>query len=65
MNHYSVHFVDRGNYVFALEQLDSSDDPGAIAKATSRPLPPFGAGFEVWRDERLIYRAVTRRRRLN
>jgi hypothetical protein len=58
MNKYSLHFIDRNDFVFALDQIESTTDSGAIVTARARPQPTFAAGFEVWREERLIYRAV-------
>ena len=58
MNNYSVHFIDRRNFVFALEQVECGTDAGVIVKAREHKLPPYAAGFEVWREERLVYRGV-------
>ena len=58
MGKYSLHFIDRRDFVFALEQVESNTDVGAIAEARKRPQPTYAAGFEVWRDDRLIFRAV-------
>ena len=58
MGKYSLHFIDRRDFVFALEQVESNTDVGAIAKARQQPQPTYAAGFEVWREDRLIYRAV-------
>jgi hypothetical protein len=60
MNNYSVHFIDRRNFVFALKQVESSTDAAVIAKAREDKLPPYAAGFEVWREERLVYRGALR-----
>jgi len=58
MNDYSVHFFDRKNFVFALEQLLSFSDAEAITEIREQQLPPYCAGFELWRGERLVYRGV-------
>ena len=60
LNSYSVHFIDRRNFVFALEQVASSTDAGVIAKARELKLPPYAAGFKVWLEERLVYRGALR-----
>jgi hypothetical protein len=53
-----VHFIDRKNFVFALEELPSLNDVEAIQDICEHRLPPYCAGFELWRGERLIYRAA-------
>jgi len=60
MNNYSVHFIDRRNFVFALEQVKCSTDAGVIARVRDHKLPPYAAGFEIWREERLVYRGALR-----
>jgi hypothetical protein len=58
LNSYSVHFIDRRNFVFALKQVKCSTDAGVILKAREHKLPPYAAGIEVWREERLVYRGA-------
>jgi len=58
MNSYSAHFFDRKNFVFALEDLLSFNDAEAIVEIRERRLPPYCAGFELWRGERLVYRGT-------
>jgi hypothetical protein len=60
MNDYYVHFIDRKNFVFALEELLSFNDAEAILEIRERRLPPYCAGFELWRGERLVYRGVVK-----
>ncbi|HEX4507526.1 MAG TPA: hypothetical protein VH722_17490 [Alphaproteobacteria bacterium] len=60
MKNYSVHFIDRRNFVFALEELLSFNDGEAILEIKERRLPPYCAGFEVWRGEHLVYRGAMR-----
>jgi len=55
---YSVHFIDRKNFVFALEELPSLNDVEAIQDICEHRLPAYCAGFELWRGERLVYRAA-------
>ena len=58
MNNYSVHFFDRKNFVFALEEVLGFSDAEAIMEIREQQLPPYCAGFELWRGERLVYRGV-------
>lgn len=58
MNNYCVHFIDRKNFVFALEELLSFNDAEAIVEIRERVLPPYCAGFELWRGERLVFRGA-------
>jgi len=60
MNNYSAHFFDRKNFVFALEELLSFNDAEAIMEIRERTLPPYCAGFELWRGERLVYRGTVK-----
>jgi hypothetical protein len=62
MYNYRVHFIDRKNFVFALEELLSFNDAEAIVEIRERSLPPYCAGFEVWRGERLVYRGAMKPR---
>jgi len=60
MNNYCVHFIDRKNFVFALEELLSFSDAEAIVEIREHALPPYCAGFELWRGERLVFRGAMR-----
>ena len=61
MKTYSVHFIDRANFVFALEELLSFNDGEAVLEIRERLLPPYCAAFELWRGEHLVYRGMVRR----
>jgi hypothetical protein len=53
---YRVNFVDHGNNVYSTHHLKHDDDDDVIANAYRMNVPSIGAGFDVWDDERLVYR---------
>ena len=53
---YRVHFVDHGNNICLTREVEHQDDAEAIEAARRMNAPSVGAGFEVWRDERLVHR---------
>jgi len=53
---YRVHFVDHGNNVYLTRHVEHDDDEAAINGAHRMNAQSIGAGFEVWRDERLVHR---------
>jgi hypothetical protein len=54
---YRVHFLDYGENVCATRRVEHDHDDAAIEAAHRlNVLPHLGAGFEVWEDERLVYR---------
>ncbi|MGA8757223.1 MAG: hypothetical protein WB611_13020 [Stellaceae bacterium] len=53
---YHVHFVDHGGNVYATKQVDRDSDNDAIRAAHALDIPSIGAGFDLWEDERLVYR---------
>jgi hypothetical protein len=53
---YRVAFVDGDGQVFDVVQFERDADEVAIEEARRLDVPSIGAGFEVWRAERLIHR---------
>jgi len=54
---YRVHFVDHGGNVRATHFVEHDNDEAAVAAAHQiNVLPHLHAGFEVWENERLVYR---------
>ena len=53
---YRVHFVDHGDNVYATEYVDHDSDGDAIRAAHAHDVPSVGAGFDLWDDERFVYR---------
>ena len=64
MKRYSVHFIDRQNYVFACEEILSFSDADAIIEIQERPVPGFCKSFEIWRLDTLIFRGSIMNRRM-
>lgn len=57
MASYRVLFLDYGENVRALHDLNQDDDEAAVAAAHRlNVLPHMSAGFEVWQDDRLVRR---------
>ena len=53
---YRVHFVDHGGNIYLIRDVEHQDDAEAIEAARRMNAPSVGAGFEVWRNERLVHR---------
>ncbi len=53
---YLILFLDRSEYVYAVDEVRCLTDEKAIVVACLRPAPSFGAGFEIWQSERLVHR---------
>jgi len=54
---YRVYFLDHGGNVRATHHVDREDDQAAVEAAHRlNVLPHMSAGFEVWRDDRLVNR---------
>jgi len=58
MARYDIRFFDHTDRVYSRERVQCEDDARAVAKGHEINLPGIGAGFEVWQDERLVYRAT-------
>ena len=58
MTSYLVYFLDRADYVFAVEELDGWDDAEAVRQSRARDVPRFSNGFELWRGDRLIHKEI-------
>ena len=57
MPRYRVHFLDHGDNIRATHHMECADDERAIEIGHRlNVLPNVSAGFEVWDDERLVYR---------
>jgi hypothetical protein len=53
---YSAHFVDHRDNVFAVAVFEFDNDDQAIAHAHRIDVPSIAAGFDVWNENRPIYR---------
>jgi hypothetical protein len=53
---YRVHFVDHGDNVYSTHYVEHDGDDEVIEAAHRMNVPSIGAGFDVWDDERLVYR---------
>ena len=53
---YSAHFVDYRDYVFAVAVFEFDNDDQAIAHAHRIDVPGIATGFDVWNENRPIYR---------
>jgi hypothetical protein len=56
MESYLACFLDRRGYVYAVDEIWRGTKEEAIDTARRHPAPSFGAGFEVWGNDRLLYR---------
>ena len=52
---YRVHFVDRGDNIYLIRDVEHQDDAEAIEATCRMNAPSVGARFEVWRDQRLVH----------
>ncbi len=56
MARYRVHFLDFGDNVRTVQEIDQDDDKAAIEAAQRlNVLPRISLGFEVWQDDRLVH----------
>jgi hypothetical protein len=56
MLQYRIDFLGDTGDVLAMHEIDYSDDRAAIASAhLINGFPSIGAGFKVWRGDRLVY----------
>jgi hypothetical protein len=53
---YYAFFVDHGGDIYPTRHFASDTDVDAIEAASLIKPPSTTAGFEVWQDDRLIYR---------
>jgi hypothetical protein len=66
MSCYRIDFLHESGQVFATHEIDYADDWAAIASAhLINGFPSIGAGFQVWRGDRLIYHHHNELRRLS
>ena len=56
MRCYTVKFVDHGNNGRGTSDLSCDDDAQAIAMAHRISAVAIGNGFDLWHQERLVYR---------
>ena len=56
MSVYRVHFVDHGDDLYDVVELEMHDDEAAIEQAHRIHLQSSGGGFEVWQSNRLVYK---------
>ena len=56
MARYRIHFIDQDGKVFDAVQLERDSDSAAIEEAHRLDVPSVGAGFDLWLEERLVYR---------
>jgi len=54
MPRYRVHFVDHGERVFDLTEVEHDTDEVATEYTHRLEVPSIGAGFDVWHDERPV-----------
>jgi hypothetical protein len=53
---YSAHFVDDGDNVFTVAVFELETDEQAIAHAHRIDVPNIATGFDVWHEDRPVYR---------
>ena len=53
---YRVHFVDHGENIYSVRDVEHDSDEEAIAAARRRYSRSIGAGFDIWEGERLVHR---------
>jgi len=53
---YRIEFVDHGENVRGTDEIACDADEEATARAHNQNIPSIGDGFDVWRQERLVYR---------
>ena len=58
MARYDVFFFDHSERIYSTERVECADDGGAILRAHDLNVPSIGAGFEVWQEQRFVYRAA-------
>jgi hypothetical protein len=56
MTVYRIHFLDYGGNLYQARHVDHDDDESAIEAAHRLNVLPRLGRFEVWDDERLVYR---------
>jgi hypothetical protein len=52
---YRVHFVDHGEHVFDVQNVEHDTDEDAIRAARNMNAPSIGVGFDIWHDGRLVH----------
>ena len=62
MAEYRIHFVDRSESVFDAVALECDAEDAAIEEAHRLDVPCIGAGFDVWYQDRLVYKHRRQRR---
>ena len=53
---YRVNFVDHGGHVYATDHVEHDDETELIRELRERHAHGVGAGFDVWKDDRLVHR---------
>jgi hypothetical protein len=53
---YSAHFVDHGDNVFTVAVFELENDEQAIAHARRIDVSSIAIGFDVWHEDRPVYR---------
>ena len=53
---YRVNLISRRGIVWDADELDCDTDEEAVAFADDFNVPVFGAGFDVWQEQRLVHR---------
>ena len=56
MARYRIHFIGQDGKVFDAIELERDIDDAAIEEARRLDVPSVGAGFDLWLEERLVYR---------
>ena len=56
MAQYHVHFVDRGDRIVNALMVEQEADEVAVEHAKRLYIPSIGNGFDVWCEDRLVYR---------
>ena len=56
MARYQVHFVDHVGRVFDAIEIEHDTDEATIEEAHRLNVPSIGAGFDIWHENRLVYR---------
>jgi hypothetical protein len=53
---YRVDFVDHADHVYDVMHFDRDTEEAAIKHAHRLEVPSIGVGFDVWQENRLVYR---------
>ncbi len=59
---FRVHYVDHGGNVYATERFEHDHEQALIEELRHRNAHGIGAGFDLWHEDRLVYRHRSKNR---